>query len=124
MRIGIDLMGSEESPQALFEAVLQICKEFDACYSFVVFVHSQLFPAITLKTPENIEFIEVSDVIEMDDAPLLAVRRKKNSSIVQGVRFLKEKKIDAFVTTGNTGALVATARILMPLMPGIEMPAL
>lgn len=120
MRIGIDLMGSDQPPQLLFEAVVQVCKEFPN-YSFVVFVHPKQFTSNVLS---NIEFFEVSEVITMDDAPLLAVRRKKDSSIVQGIRLLKEKKIDAFVTTGNTGALVATARIMMPLMPGIEMPAL
>lgn len=60
----------------------------------------------------------------MDEAPLVAVRRKKNSSMAAGIRLLKEKKIDAFLSTGNTGALVATAMLHLDPMPGIERPAL
>jgi glycerol-3-phosphate acyltransferase PlsX len=55
----------------------------------------------------------------MDDPPLVAVRRKKDSSMAVGVGLLKEHKMDALVSAGNTGALVAFARLNLPLLPTI-----
>jgi glycerol-3-phosphate acyltransferase PlsX len=60
----------------------------------------------------------------MDDAPLIAVRRKKHSSIVVAMQMLHDKRIQAFVSAGNTGALVVSAMTMLSKLPGIERPAL
>ena len=60
----------------------------------------------------------------MEEPPLFAVRRKKDSSMAAGMRLLREKKIDAFVSSGNTGALVAFSKLHLPMLPQIERPAL
>lgn len=60
----------------------------------------------------------------MNDDPLTALRQKKGSSIALGIRLLKKKQIDAFVSAGNTGALIASATISLPKLPGITRPAL
>jgi phosphate acyltransferase len=60
----------------------------------------------------------------MDEAPLEAVRRKRRSSLSLGIQQLRDGEADAFITLGNTGALVATAALLLPQLPGIERPAL
>jgi len=60
----------------------------------------------------------------MDDDPLLAVRRKKNSSMAIAMNLLKEKKLDALVTTGNTGALIASTKMYLPMLDGINRSAL
>ncbi len=60
----------------------------------------------------------------MDDDPLIAVRRKKDSSLCQGLQYLKEKKIDAFVSAGNTGALLFAAKTTLKTLKGIDRPAL
>jgi glycerol-3-phosphate acyltransferase PlsX len=135
MRLGIDLMGSDQPPQAIFEAALQVSKEVGFAHPLVIFVQRNFYndikkqylsflETVTSKEKVDVEIVQVSETIEMHDSPLLALRRKKDSSIAKGIRFLQEKKIDAFLSTGNTGALVATARYLLPLLPGIEMPAL
>jgi glycerol-3-phosphate acyltransferase PlsX len=60
----------------------------------------------------------------MDEHPLHSLRRKKNASIPVGMRLLKEGKIDAFVSSGNTGALVSSAKMILSMLPGIHRPAL
>ncbi len=132
LRIGIDLMGSDTSPQVLFEAVVQAAQYFDASYTFVVFLTQEALQQLpsnyaTLLAPirySRIELHMVSDVISMSDAPLYAVRHKKKSSLLVGIRMLKRHSIDAFLTAGNTGALIASARLSLPLLPGISKPAL
>ena len=60
----------------------------------------------------------------MNEDPLVAIRRKKDASLVVGMGLLAKKQIDAFVTCGNTGALIACARLFLPLLSGVTRPAL
>ena len=113
MRIGIDLMGSDQPPQALLEAVYQLV-ETHPSHQFVVLGNS-----LNVKDLHGITYVQCAQTIEMDDSPLEAVRRKKDSSMATGMRLLKEHKIDALVSAGNTGALVALARLNLPLLPTI-----
>lgn len=135
MRIGVDLMGGDQPPQAIFEAALQVSQELPVSSSLVVFAHHEVlsllkkqylafFELREFKPTVSFEFITTEQVIEKEDAPLLAVRRKKNSSMSAGIRLLKEGYLDAFVSTGNTGALIALAMFHLPKLPGIERPAL
>jgi phosphate acyltransferase len=132
LRIGIDLMGSDTSPKVLFEAVLQAVQCFDATYTFVVFLTQEVLQQMPLTYSNvlsrdhlsRIEFHIVTDVIAMSDDPLFAVRHKKKSSLIIGIRMLKKHFIDAFLTAGNTGALIAGASLSLPMLPGISKPAL
>lgn len=132
MRIGIDLMGSDSSPQMLFDAIIQAKEQFSSEITLVIFatksVHDELLEAIARKKfPDNtarLKFISVTDVIMMGDEPSSAIRHKKNSSIVQGMHLLKKDQLDAFVSAGNTGALVTAASLHLPMLPGIQRPAL
>lgn len=130
MRIGIDLMGSDRSPAILFKAVEQAAEEFPQV-DFVVFITQSTLDEILLHRSahlpsrhSHLEFHIVSDVIEMHDEPLIAIRQKKNSSLVLGFKFLKKHYLDGFVSAGNTGALIAGATLSLPLLPGIKRPAL
>jgi phosphate acyltransferase len=118
-------MGSESSPKALFEAVLEVAEQTDKSINFVVFVTHDIaavllndFSKGALKNEpgSKIDFCFVKEFITMDDDPLSAVRLKKGSSLAVGIKHLGDRLIDAFVTSGNTGALIACATInLNPL---------
>lgn len=125
-------MGGDSSPQVLFEAVIRAA---ELLYSTSLFVVLATRPVIDdlrishvkfLRSPEGkcIEFHPVSDTITMSDEPLFAVRHKKKSSIVIGIRLLKKQRIDAFVSAGNTGALIASATLQLPKLPGVKRLAL
>ncbi|MBS0616129.1 MAG: phosphate acyltransferase PlsX [Verrucomicrobia bacterium] len=118
-RIGVDLMGSDSSPHDLFSAVLQLSQQ-QPSIELVVFATAPVLDEISCP----FEAVIAKDFITMDDDPLVAVRKKKDSSMALGLRLLKEKRIDAFVTTGNTGALLLSAKKNLSTLPGIERPAL
>jgi phosphate acyltransferase len=116
-RIGIDLMGCDAAPEDLYRAILQLIQDgFPA--QIVCFASYEVGGEL------NNSIIKCSQVIQMDDDPLLAVRRKKDSSLCQGLQYLKEKKIDAFVSAGNTGALLFAAKTTLKTLKGIDRPAL
>lgn len=125
-------MGSDSSPIVLFEGVVQAAKLLDPSSTLVVIAtHSAIadlkqsyVPAQPHSKVANIEFHPVMDCIAMADEPVFAISHKKGSSIVVGIRLLKKRAIDAFVSAGNTGALIAGATLHLPRLPGIKRPAL
>ena len=121
-RIGIDLLGSDTDPDVLFHAVLAFAKDLDPALSLILFGTEELFLKVT--PPERTSFVKVPEVITMDDDPLSAIRQKKNSSLSQGILMLQRKEIDAFVSAGNTGALIAMSILSLSMLPGIDRPAL
>ncbi len=122
MRIGIDLMGSGSSPRILLEGILSAHSHIPAGLTLVFLGTPDIFEG--LAPPENTLFHPVHEVIEMEDPPLLAVRRKKDSSIVKGVEMLKNCALDALISAGNTGALLTAAKLKLNMLPGVARPAL
>lgn len=127
LRIGIDLMGSDSAPQVLFDAVLKARENLSPSAVLVVFATSDVFNSLKSASAlqkSAIEFVVAEESISMQDDPLVAIRRKKRSSLVLGLKALKKNRIDAFVSAGNTGALVSCATLSIPKLPGIYRPAL
>lgn len=132
LRIGIDLMGGDNPPELLFPAILKAAEYLSSDRSLLVIatrpVISQLSSLISSSLSAGISarvsFSECEEVIVMTDDPLSAVRHKKKSSLMLGMQLLGKKEIDAFVSCGNTGALIASAAITLPLLSGISHPAL
>ncbi|RMF61927.1 MAG: phosphate--acyl-ACP acyltransferase, partial [Calditrichaeota bacterium] len=77
-----------------------------------------------LMTPYNIEVVHASEVIDMHEQPTLAVRRKKDSSMVKGLRMHKNNEADAFVSAGSTGAQMAASLLILGRVKGVLRPAL
>jgi glycerol-3-phosphate acyltransferase PlsX len=132
LRVAIDLMGSEHAPQVLFKALLEAVRRLApddvliaiALPEIIEQLSSTYLSSISDIDSAKIQFISASSVVSPDENPLLATRRKKDSTMAKGISLLKEGKVDAFVTTGNTGALIAQATISLPTLPGITRPAL
>lgn len=72
----------------------------------------------------GIELVEAAEVIGMDEPVATAVRRKKKSSLRVGTKLVTEGKADGFVSAGNTGAAMATAKMVIGMLPGVDRPAL
>lgn len=73
---------------------------------------------------ERIEIIEALEVIETGDPPVLAVRRKKESSLVKAMYLVKEGKADAFISAGSSGAIIVGGQTIIGRIPGVERPPL
>jgi phosphate acyltransferase len=131
MRIGVDLMGGDTPPKLLFPAVVRVAEELPPDLSVLVLTTPDFISSFSLMTQSlpsalsrRISFHSCDQVIAMDDSPLSAVRTKKQASLIVGMHLLKESKIDALVSCGNTGALIAGAALILSPFPGGIQPAL
>lgn len=121
-RIGVDLMGGDGSPVELFQAVVQAVDQLPAAFDCVAIATPEaasqlcLVPRVTLQIAD--------DFICMEDSPLYAVRTKKGASLVVGVQALRDRTLDALVSVGNTGALIASASLYLSKRHGIDRLAL
>jgi len=120
VRIGVDLMGSDRTAAEIYSAVLKVSERLKDDDKLVVFGTKEALPAATAK----IDIVIADEAVEMTDDPLTAFRQKKRSSMSLGIQAVKEKELDAFVSTGNTGALMATALFLLKTLPNTPRPAL
>lgn len=120
-RIGVDLLGCETPARILLDAI--ISQEWDEEHppKIIVYGSPEVFEQTVV--PEDIHCVVATEEITMGDDPLFAVRRKKHSSLAIGIGHLKEYEIDAFITGGNSGALLAQASITLEKLPGIDRPA-
>jgi glycerol-3-phosphate acyltransferase PlsX len=112
-------MGSDTSPEVLLKAVLALAYELKDSIDLFV-----LAPPHILPQTRYIQAIPVEDFIAMNEDPLTAVRKKKEASLCKGMRMLQEGKLDAFVSAGNTGALMACAKLYLRMIPPFRRPAL
>jgi glycerol-3-phosphate acyltransferase PlsX len=125
-------MGSDTSPKVLFEAVERAAELLGPTHTLLVAATQEIIDQIAPRAQRineghktaRIEFHLARDVITMGDEPLTGIRHKKESSLVKTVRLLRKKMVDAIVTAGNTGALIALSTLSLPLLPGIKRPAL
>lgn len=123
MRIAIDAMGGDHAPHATVQGALDAAKEWPDTKLILVGDEAKLAPLLADK-PDNLTVQHASEVVEADDEPVKAVRRKKDSSMVVAGRLVREKQADAMISAGNTGALMATGLLVVGRINGIERPAL
>ncbi|MFH1782919.1 MAG: phosphate acyltransferase PlsX [Candidatus Omnitrophota bacterium] len=121
MKIALDAMGSDNSPSQDVEGAVLAARELK--YEIILVGKESLIKEELKKhknIPPNISIHHAEDKIGMHEQPVLSVRREKDSSIVVMANLLKEKKVDAMVSAGNTGAMVCAATLKCRLLPGIE----
>lgn len=126
MKIAIDIMGGDNAPQAPFDGAMKALEEFPELNLVLVGDGNKINSMLESKNYDKnrIEIIHTSEVIENEDKPVKAIRSKKDSSMVVGLRMLKEKQVDGFVSAGNTGALLAGGIFVTGRIKGIDRPAL
>ena len=121
MRIAVDAMGGDNAPAVEVEGAFQAIEEFG--YG-VVLVGDEARLNDELKKhggpSDKIAIKHASQVIAMHEPAAISVRRKRDSSIVVGAELLKRNEADAFVSAGNTGAVVCATTLSLRLLPGIE----
>ena len=125
MNIVVDAMGGDYSPEAVVEGVVNAVQEFDINITLVGIedkVKAEL--AKYQYSTKKIEIIHAPEIVEMHDPAITPVRKKKKSSISIGVELLKDKKYKAFISAGNTGAVVAASTIRLGMLDGVERPAI
>lgn len=127
MRIALDVMGGDFAPQNPVGGVKLALRELTAMEKvFLVGVPEVIQRELDAQevSSERIEIVPASQVVNMHDSGLDAVRRKKDSSISRAVDLVKDGKADAVVSAGHTGAAVAASLIKLRTLPGIDRPAI
>lgn len=76
------------------------------------------------RRPPNISIQQADEVIGMEEAPVASIRKKRRSSINVGLELMRERQVDAFISAGNTGAMVSGSTLLVGLLPGVERPGI
>ncbi len=121
----LDAMGGDNAPKAIVEGGLLALGEVDVNLVFVgkgEEINKILSEHNYDKT--KVEVLHASEEITNDDAPVKAIRRKKDSSIVKGLNLLKDGKGDAFISAGSTGAVLAGGTFIVGRIDGVLRPAL
>ena len=123
--IALDAMGSDKAPKPEIEGALQAARHHGARVLLVG--PEQSLKAELARYPGarrlEIDVVHASEVITMEDK-VEAIRAKRDSSIRVGLRLVRDGRADGFVTAGNTGAAMATARMVLGSLPGVDRPAL
>jgi glycerol-3-phosphate acyltransferase PlsX len=123
MRIALDAMGGDLAPASTVEGALMAAKEWTDAEIVLVGDEAKLTPLLK-ERPPNVSIRHAPDVIEADDEPVRAVRRKKEASMVVCARMVREGEADAMISAGNTGALMACGLLVVGRIPGVDRPAL
>lgn len=124
MKIGIDVHGGDLGAPETVQGAIRAVKELGT--QMVLFGDRETIEKELgehLGNPK-IEVVHCSERVENEDTPTLAIRKKKDSSLVVGLTHLKEQKIDGFVTAGNTGAVLAGGIFVVGRIRGISRPAI
>ena len=125
MRIALDAMGSDNAPGVEIAGAIQAQKELDAEIVLVgqkAAIEKEL--AKFGSSAPKFDIVHASEVIQMHETPAQACRQKQDSSIMVGTRLVKEEKADAFVSAGNSGAVMAAGLMNLKRLPGVSRPAI
>ena len=123
MKIILDAMGGDFAPQAPVMGAIQAVKDFDAQITLVgrgEEILKVLKDNGIQDLPQGITISDAEEVVDMHDDPANVIRKKKNSSMVVGLRMLSEDEGDAFVSAGSTGALLSGATLIVKRVKGIR----
>jgi len=125
MRIVVDAMGSDGAPEPEVKGAVQA--SLDAGDLEVILVGDSDVVNESLESHPNrgkISVVHASEAVKMDDSAAIAVRKKKDSSLMVGLRLVKDHKADAFLSAGNTGAVMLASRVVLGSIKGVARSAI
>ncbi len=127
MKIIVDAMGGDNAPLAPVMGAFQAAKDFGA--QIVLVGQGEAILKVMTEQgirdlPQGVEIANADEVVDMHDDPANVIRKKKNSSMVVGLRMLSEDQGDAFISAGSTGALLSGATLIVKRVKGIRRAAM
>jgi len=124
LTIAVDVMSGDHGAAVAVPAALDVLANSPDLRLLIVGRGEVLRPLVAGADPARCRVVEASEVVGMDERPQDALRRKKDSSMRVAVNLLKQGEAAACVSAGNTGALLATSRFVLGMVPGIDRPAI
>lgn len=126
-RIAVDAMGGDEAPEAVVEGAIQALRHTEALSILLVGPEEQLQRVLSSRSeapPDQLRLFDAPEVIGMGESPSTAVKQKTGSSIHRGLAAHHDGHADAFVSAGNTGAIMAASMFILQRIPGVERPSI
>ena len=127
MKIILDAMGGDNAPDANIKGAINAINKVKAEIILVgkeEVIRSKIKEFYGKEMEERLKIHNATETIEMEDQPTVAIKHKKDSSMVVGFNMLKQDEGDVFISAGNSGALLAGATLLVGRIKGIDRPAL
>ncbi len=127
MRIAVDAMGGDHAPREIVRGAVDAARRLEGVTQILLVgiedaVRAELSELSSI--PSKIEVVHASEVVDMDEKPVEALRRKKDSSIARAVDLVKKGDADAVVSAGNTGAVMVSATLRLRKLEAVERPAI
>lgn len=126
VRVAVDAMGGDNAPSEVVKGAIEALEQDSRVHVFLVGQEDVLKKELALykNHEDRLTIVPASEVITNEEAPVMAIRRKKDSSIVVGMNLVKNKEADAFVSAGSTGAVLVGAQLVVGRIKGVERPPL
>ena len=127
MRIIVDAMGGDHAPGEIVKGCINAARTYRDDVKITLVGREDAIAEELEKhgaSSELFDIVHAEEVIAVDEAPVMAIRRKKNSSMVKGLELLREDRSSVFVSAGSTGALMAGGLLKVGRIKGIDRPAL
>jgi len=129
MRIALDAMGGDKAPGEIIAGAINALDSIGDDHIVLVGIESVIrehFSGMEKSSnwEEKIDIVHAPEIVAMDDSPVEALRRKRNSSIAVMANMAAEGQVDGIISAGNTGACVAASQMRMRLLPGVQRPGI
>lgn len=124
VKVALDAMGGDNAPAEVVKGAVEAANMEKEILVYLVGKEEQIQAELTKYTynREQIVVVDAQEVIETGEPPVMAVRRKKDSSLVKALNLVKEKKADAFVSAGSSGAILVGGQVIVGRIEGVERP--
>ncbi|MBE5869752.1 MAG: phosphate acyltransferase PlsX [Lachnospiraceae bacterium] len=126
VKVALDAMGGDHAPAEVVKGAIEAVNEEKKVKIFLFGDESRIRQELSGYTYDSaqVEVVHASEVIGMSEPPVNAIRKKKDSSIVKGMAYVKQGECDAFVSAGSTGAVLVGGQVLVGRIKGVERPPL
>lgn len=126
MKIAIDGMGGDNAPMTVVDGAVEALKEYSDIEIYITGPEEKILKELAKHDypKDRVKVIDAKEVIGTNEHPVMALRRKKESSIVKALNLVKNKECDAIISGGSTGAFLAGCTLIVGRIKGVERPAL
>ena len=126
VKVALDAMGGDNAPAEIVKGAVEALNENEKLKVYTVGDETAIKAELAKYTYDasRLEIVHTTEVIETAEPPVMAIRKKKDSSIVKAMNMVKNKECDAFVSAGSTGAVLVGGQVIVGRIKGVESPPL
>ena len=126
VNVALDAMGGDNAPSEIIRGAVDALSQCEQLKVFLVGKEEVLVKELASYTYDRnrLEIVNATEVIETAEPPVMAIRKKKDSSIVKAMLMVKNKECDAFVSAGSSGAILVGGQVIVGRIKGVERPPL